>query len=198
MAESFCSYPCTGDKTEICGGSDYISVYQDPTFPTVDDSIISDYKPLGCYSEGINGRSLAWRQDQLSTTNLTVEECLFACKDGGYSFAGVEFGQECYCGVVLGNGTLPLASSQCNMACTGNSAETCGGRATLDLYVAVDLESSQPCNGGSSSSSSSSTPPSLPRSCFNKLNPSTTNNNLNNLNHVYFFFFFFSRFFNYI
>jgi hypothetical protein len=148
------------NSSEICGGNDYISIYQDTTFPTVNDSTIADYKPMGCYSEGTNGRSLAWRQDQLSTTNLTVEECLYACKDGGYSFAGVEYGQECYCGVVLGNGTVPLDSTSCNIKCTGNSAEYCGGRSTLNLYVASDLESTQPCNGGgSSSSSSSSTPP---------------------------------------
>lgn len=148
-----------GDKSETCGGNDYINIYQDPTFPVVDDSTIADYQPLGCYSEGTNGRSLAWRQNQLSTTNLTVDECLFACKDGGYSFAGVEYGQECYCGVVLGNGTLPVDSSRCNLKCTGDSSEICGGRSTLNLYVAQDLESSQPCDGGSSSSSSSSVPP---------------------------------------
>ncbi|PMD34140.1 WSC-domain-containing protein [Hyaloscypha variabilis F] len=158
--ESYCSFPCGGNQSETCGGNDYINIYQDTTFPTVNDSTIADYKPMGCYSEGTNGRSLAWRQDQLSTTNLTVEECLFACKDGGYDFAGVEFGQECYCGVVLGNGTLPLPSSQCNMPCTGDSSETCGGPSTLDLYVAKDLESTEPCNGGGSSSSSSSVPPS--------------------------------------
>ena len=99
IAESNCNFPCTGNSSESCGGNDIISIYQDPTFKPVDDSVISDYMPLGCYSEGTSGRSLAWRQDQLSSTNLTVEECLFACKDGGYSFAGVEFGSECYCGV---------------------------------------------------------------------------------------------------
>lgn len=154
--ESSCSFPCTGDKTETCGGNDFINIYQDTTFPTVDNTVISDYKPMGCYSEGSSGRSLAWRQNQINATTMTVESCLFACKGGGFSFAGVEFGQECYCGVVLGNGTLPLSSTSCNMPCAGNSSETCGGRSTLNLYVAKDLESTQPCNGGGLSSSSSS------------------------------------------
>ena len=157
--ESLCNFPCTGDSGEACGGNDIISVYQDTTFPTVVDTIISDYMPMGCYSEGTPGRSLAWRQDQLSTTNLTVEECLFACKDGGYSFAGVEFGQECYCGVVLGNGTAPVSSSLCNFPCTGNSSETCGGSGTLDLYVAKDLESNEPCNASPPTSSSTTSTP---------------------------------------
>ncbi|KAE8451985.1 hypothetical protein EG329_002150 [Mollisiaceae sp. DMI_Dod_QoI] len=155
--ESQCNVPCTGNSSETCGANNRLNIYQDPTFPTVDDSILSDYKPLGCYSEGSSGRSLAWRQDQLSTTNLTVEACLYACKDAGFPIAGVEYGQECYCGVVLGNGTLPLSSSLCNKPCTGNSTETCGGSSTLDLYVALDLESSQPCQSGPPSWSSTTT-----------------------------------------
>ncbi|KAH6720098.1 WSC domain-containing protein [Leptodontidium sp. MPI-SDFR-AT-0119] len=153
--EADCNMSCTGDDTEICGGFNRVSIYQDPTFPVADSTTISDYQKLGCYSEGSVGRSLAWRQDQVSGTTMTVEKCLTACKAGGFSFTGIEFASECYCGVVLGNGTLPVDSSNCDMPCNGDSTETCGGRGTLDLYVAKDLESSEPCEGGSSSSSSS-------------------------------------------
>ena len=44
--ESNCNYPCSGNSSEACGGTDIISVYQDPTFPTVDNSTIMDYKPM--------------------------------------------------------------------------------------------------------------------------------------------------------
>jgi hypothetical protein len=81
---------------------------------------------MGCYSENSTGRSLAWRQDQVSSASLTIETCLLACKKEGYSFAGVEFGQECYCGVVLGNGTLALPDGSCTFLCTGNVNETVG------------------------------------------------------------------------
>ena len=100
--ESNCVDPCTGNQTQACGGTDIISVYMDPTFPAVVNTTIADYQSLGCYSEGTNGRALEWQQNQLSTTNMTIEECLFACKDGGYSFGGVEFATQCFCGVVLG------------------------------------------------------------------------------------------------
>jgi hypothetical protein len=114
--ESFCTYPCTGDKTETCGATDYISVYQDPTYPVEDYSTIADYNPLGCYTDlTTEGRTLEWQQTQVDASSLTVESCLFACKDGGYPLAGVEYGQECWCGVVLGNGTSQVDSSQCNM-----------------------------------------------------------------------------------
>ncbi|KAF7948550.1 uncharacterized protein EAE97_003961 [Botrytis byssoidea] len=163
-SESNCSFPCTGDNTESCGGNDILSVYQDTTFPTVDSSTISDYTPMGCYSDlGPNGRTLAWKQDQIPDADLTIEACLQACKEGGYAFAGVEYSQECYCGVVLGNGTAKVDESNCQMTCNGDTTELCGGAANLYLYVAEDLLSTDPCNGnpgGPVSSSTSSPAPS--------------------------------------
>ncbi|KAI9645759.1 hypothetical protein NHQ30_005191 [Ciborinia camelliae] len=159
-AETNCSFPCTGNKNESCGGNDILSVYQDTTFTTVDNTTISDYKPMGCYSDlSSSGRTLAWKQDQIPNANLTIEACLHACKDGGYAFAGVEYSQECYCGVVLGNGTAKVDESNCQMPCNGNTTELCGGAANLYLYVAEDLLSTDPCNGnpGDTLSSSSTT-----------------------------------------
>lgn len=94
--EADCDFSCTGDSSEVCGGLNRVSIYQDPTFPVADLTTISDYQKLGCYSEGSVGRSLAWRQDQVDATTMTVESCLTACKAGGFSFSGLEFAQECY------------------------------------------------------------------------------------------------------
>ncbi|TGO09080.1 hypothetical protein BTUL_0180g00130 [Botrytis tulipae] len=177
MSESNCSFPCTGDNTESCGGNDILSVYQDTTFPTVDSTTISDYTPMGCYSDlGPNGRTLAWKQDQIPDADLTIEACLQACKEGGYAFAGVEYSQECYCGVVLGNGTAKVDESNCQMTCNGNTTELCGGAANLYLYVAEDLLSTDPCNGnpgGPVSSSTSSSAPSTSASASAPVSSST-------------------------
>ena len=176
-SESNCSFPCTGNNTESCGGNDIISVYQDTTFPTVDNTTISDYTPMGCYSDlGPNGRTLAWRQDQIPDANLTIEACLHACKEGGYAFAGVEYSKECYCGVVLGNGTAKVDESNCQMTCNGNTTELCGGAANLYLYVAEDLLSESPCNGnpgGPASSSTGSSSPSTSTSASAPVSSST-------------------------
>ncbi|KAE8451464.1 hypothetical protein EG329_004093 [Mollisiaceae sp. DMI_Dod_QoI] len=160
--ETFCADPCEGDNSEICGGTDYVSVYQDPTYKTIDDTTISDYKLLGCYTDLTDGgRTLPWQQDQLDSTTMTVESCLFACKDGGYAFAGVEYGGQCFCGVVLGNYTTLVDPGQCSMPCAGNSKETCGGPSLLNLYVAADIESTQPCKGGKPPPTTTTTTPSL-------------------------------------
>ncbi|RDW71276.1 hypothetical protein BP6252_07839 [Coleophoma cylindrospora] len=166
--ESNCNFPCSGNSSEACGAGDIMSIYSDPTFPTVSLSLINDYKYMGCYSDlALAGRTLNWRQDQLPEPTMTVEGCLAACKAGGYGFAGVEYSQECYCSVVMGNGTLLLDESQCNMPCTGDSSEMCGGSRTLNLYVALDLESSEPCTGGSA-------PPSASSSTVSSSYPSST------------------------
>ncbi|PVH95642.1 WSC-domain-containing protein [Periconia macrospinosa] len=164
-AEAECNLPCNGDSTQVCGGQDRLSIYQDPTFPDADDiAISSDYKSLGCYTEGASGRSLDYSQwDYLNVSAMTTETCLTACGKKGFPFAGTEFGRECYCGVVLGNGTLPADAGQCSTPCTGNSTEICGGPDHLSLYVAKNLESTDQC-GPPIISSSSSMPTPTPTS----------------------------------
>jgi hypothetical protein len=57
--ESNCNYPCSGNSSEACGGTDIISVYQDPTFPTVDNRTIMDYKSMYVSSSNHRGRHYA-------------------------------------------------------------------------------------------------------------------------------------------
>ena len=157
--ESMCSYPCTANKAQVCGGTDYISVYQDPTFPTTDQKSIAGYKPAGCYAEGVGGRTLVYRQDQVSSSSLTTESCLSACRAGGYPYAGTEFGAECYCGVVITYNGTKTGDGDCATPCSGNSAQICGGAGALSLYVAPDEFSSEPCGYVSVSSSSATATP---------------------------------------
>ncbi|CAI6335351.1 unnamed protein product [Periconia digitata] len=128
---------------------------------------------LGCYTEGTNGRSLEYSQwDFLNVSSMTTETCLTTCGKKGFPFAGTEFGRECYCGVVLGNGTLPTDAGQCSTPCTGNSTETCGGPDRLSLYVAKNLESTDPC-APPIISSTTPTPTPTPTSSTPTSSPST-------------------------
>ncbi len=95
LDKSKCTYPCTGNKSEICGGDDILSVYQDTTFRPVDSTEICDYVPLGCYTDNSkNGRTLSYPMDTLDSTKMTTESCLTACKSRGFPFAGTEYGGE--------------------------------------------------------------------------------------------------------
>ncbi|UKZ63422.1 uncharacterized protein TrAtP1_004652 [Trichoderma atroviride] len=173
--DSQCSFPCNGNKSETCGGNNILSVWQDPTFPTKQVTV-GDYKAAGCYSDNSQqGRALSWSADVDSST-FTTESCLAACEAEGFPLAGTEFGSECWCGNVLANSTVKVDDSQCNFACNGNSSETCGGRGLLDLYIATDLESLEPCGWvpPSSSSTTSISTTTLPPSSSSTTSSSTT------------------------
>ncbi|KAF3024289.1 hypothetical protein E8E14_013332 [Neopestalotiopsis sp. 37M] len=143
---SQCSLPCDGNKTQACGGDTQINVYQDPTFLPVEETTVDEYVALGCYTDGSSlGKALFYQQDMASTADVTTEACLGACLKGGFPFAGTEYSQECYCGVVLGNDTAQVDAGECAMPCTGNSSQVCGGPDRLSLYVARDLQSLEPC-----------------------------------------------------
>ena len=88
-------------------------------------------------SEPSNSRVLA--NELESSTNMTVGRCLGEC--WMYKYAGLEYGQECWCGNTLnfaGNsGATPganVSESQCNKVCGGNSSEYCGAGVRLTLY----------------------------------------------------------------
>ncbi|KAK1756188.1 WSC domain-containing protein [Echria macrotheca] len=142
--ESQCSFPCSGNSSQTCGADRTLSVYTDPTFLPLDEVDVEDYSPLGCWTDDSSlGRALTYRQN--IDGPLTTEKCLQQCRNGGFPFAGTEYAGECWCGIVIGNDTFAAPAEECNMACSGDSSETCGGPGRLNLYVAKELQSLEPC-----------------------------------------------------
>ncbi|PSR71934.1 hypothetical protein PHLCEN_2v12144 [Hermanssonia centrifuga] len=56
-------------------------------------------------------------------------ECALSCEAQGYYFAGLEYGDECYCGKGYSGGIPPTAAnvSDCSMRCAGDYFYACGG-----------------------------------------------------------------------
>ncbi|KAJ5889305.1 exo-beta-1-3-glucanase [Penicillium tannophilum] len=97
----------------------------------------SSWSFLGCYTDNVSGRSLAEGIPAPGgATNMTVQNCQAGCQALGFTLAGLEYADECYCGntVQNGGGLASDGNTGCNMACSGNSAETCGGPNRLDMY----------------------------------------------------------------
>ena len=71
-----------------------------------------------------------------STTPYT---CTTYCQSKGYKFAGVEYGDECYCGTGFAGGVDPQAanSSDCNMRCAGSWYYTCGGSWRMQIFTSA-------------------------------------------------------------
>ena len=61
----------------------------------------------------------------------TPQRCVSICKAKGFRFAGVQYGQSCLCGNRYGRYG---PADNCNMACTGNRGEMCGGFNSNHIY----------------------------------------------------------------
>ncbi|PHH80346.1 hypothetical protein CDD82_1818 [Ophiocordyceps australis] len=144
--DSKCSFGCSGNKTETCGGDSTLSIWQDPSFAKGPNDVNLDaYKSLGCFTDqSAKGRTLSWPA-AVDAATLTTSKCLAACEKQGFPFAGTEYGGECWCGVVLANDTAKVGDAECNIGCRGDGKATCGGASRLNLYVAKELESLEPC-----------------------------------------------------
>ena len=63
---------------------------------------------------------------------MTVETCLNFCGDKTY--AGLEYGRECWCAAALNAQAKKLDDKDCNIQCKGNTGEICGGTLMLTAY----------------------------------------------------------------
>ncbi|KAL4233176.1 hypothetical protein ACF0H5_007860 [Mactra antiquata] len=89
---------------------------------------------MGCYSDLVDSRTLNSGQWFLNNA-LTVEMCVeFCITNKGYTYAGTENGNECYCGNVLPVDRL-VPDSECTRGCKGNTAQLCGNGWRLSVYT---------------------------------------------------------------
>nr|XP_019047974.1 hypothetical protein I302_04595 [Kwoniella bestiolae CBS 10118]OCF26904.1 hypothetical protein I302_04595 [Kwoniella bestiolae CBS 10118] len=107
-----------------------------------------------CIADGKTGRALlgSFTIDYANT----IESCLARCDAGGYPIAGIEYGNQCFCGSYLSNGASLSTPATCAVACPGNNAQTCGGYYAMSLYVSTKL------NGAALSSDLSAVAATLP------------------------------------
>ena len=62
----------------------------------------------------------------------TPEACVSQCRQRGFTFAAVQYGESCLCGNSYGKYG---ASHACTMPCTGNPAQACGGINANAVYT---------------------------------------------------------------
>ncbi|KAH9848786.1 hypothetical protein C2E23DRAFT_738784 [Lenzites betulinus] len=106
-----------------------------PAFIPPEQPLPSGWTELGCIAEGTNGRALP--AVQTTFANMTKAICASHCQSLGYTLAGAEFSDECYCDNAVKNGASQtfLTWDQCANHCAGNSNEICGGAAKLTLMT---------------------------------------------------------------
>ncbi|CAG7849956.1 SubName: Full=Uncharacterized protein {ECO:0000313/EMBL:CCA67329.1} [Serendipita indica DSM 11827] len=90
-----------------------------------------NWKSYGCVTDNIAARTLTGAT--LISDILTTGACQSFCFGKGYKYAGTEWSKECYCDNEFRNGGVP-AETGCDMPCSGDSNETCGGGNRLSVY----------------------------------------------------------------
>jgi hypothetical protein len=137
-----CNTPCNDDKSETCGGSNALQLYSvpqsagSPTIPTTVTTSSGSGSFQGCYNDNVNYRTLPNRVADAGS----VDQCVSSCINAGYSYAGIEYTRECYCGNTVTASLID--NSQCQKyTCTENGSQKCGGDSAIQVY---SLQSSNP------------------------------------------------------
>ncbi|KAH9172379.1 WSC domain-containing protein [Lactarius sanguifluus] len=68
------------------------------------------------------------------SAHMTVESCVKFCNHRKYLYAGLENGEDCYCGNYLAESAYVGLPPECSVKCPGNSNEICGAGHHLSLY----------------------------------------------------------------
>lgn len=85
----------------------------------------------GCYMDQSAPRALPNRL--YPSGGVTVAGCTAAARQAGYKFAGLQYGNQCWAGNAPAY--YRRAESECNMACSANTAEKCGGRYRNSIWA---------------------------------------------------------------
>lgn len=90
---------------------------------------------VGCGNDTVGSRTFTGAFG--GNSSQTVESCIGFCSNLGFTYAGVEYADECYCANSLPANRAPLAGviGSCSMACAGNPAQVCGGSGAISIYT---------------------------------------------------------------
>ncbi|CAJ1970372.1 unnamed protein product [Cylindrotheca closterium] len=110
----------------------------------------------GCFRDNRARRAMDYFHQR--SGSMTVGDCVYACRELGHAFAGLEFSSECYCGNTYDS--IGMANN-CDMTCDSGEEE-CGGSLALSVYA-----TNQEIYGDDYTSSPTATPPDSYKGCWN-------------------------------
>ncbi|KAK4153506.1 WSC domain-containing protein [Chaetomidium leptoderma] len=134
-----CTMPCPGDETlaTVCGGPNRLSLYgtsaEPPTVTPYPHDPVTETQYEGCWTEVSGGRALAGAT-AFSLSAMTTADCGAYCLHSGFTWFGLEYGAECYCGGALNVNSTVAVETDCAMPCSGAPAEVCGGSNRLSVW----------------------------------------------------------------
>lgn len=116
-----------------------------PSALTVGANLPPDWSYYGCYTD--YGRRKLAGPSYVDTENMTQASCVAFCDDNNHPYAGIEYGQECYCGLVIGAGSEGMNDTECNFQCSGALGEACGSSNRLSVFHSELLDNTSTNTG---------------------------------------------------
>ncbi|KAI9715377.1 MAG: hypothetical protein M1812_006022 [Candelaria pacifica] len=149
--------PATATPQSGCGA---VNTIGQPESYFTDVTQTKKWEYVGCGSDNVGSRVLT--PGYSASAKMTVETCIDYCSGKGYSFAGLEYSTQCYCGNSVAQQGLPIPGvlGNCQMKCGGDSGEYCGGGPGISLYKKCDGTCQNSQYGVVGNTTSSSTTPS--------------------------------------
>ncbi len=97
-------------------------------FVRVSDGVAAGAGYVGCYRD-TGDRDIG--PETFAHGAMTTERCLAHCAGKGFAYAATQFANHCFCGNAYGRfGT----ATNCDMKCSGNVAQICGGSWANSVY----------------------------------------------------------------
>ncbi|EJD55235.1 hypothetical protein AURDEDRAFT_78216 [Auricularia subglabra TFB-10046 SS5] len=134
--------PTSASVISSCGapsGTDFVPRAE---VSFIANTSVPEWSPLGCAHEPKGGRILTQLWTGTNASDMRVDKCVGHCKDSGWRYAGLENGNECWCGTSLGApASERIGPYVCDMPCAGGGSvangtqpENCGAQGKLAIY----------------------------------------------------------------
>lgn len=104
------------------------------------------YTLVGCYTDSSDNRLLQTNVGSApsGTSGWSFETCAAECQKRDMGYAGLEAGNECWCGgtfVSWGSDSgKKVDDSECAKPCPGNSSQTCGDNWRMRVFINKELD----------------------------------------------------------
>ena len=85
---------------------------------------------LGCFKDPNNPFDLDGHLER--SAQNTPQRCIEICRAKGFAYAGVQYSESCLCGNRYGQFG---PANNCDMACTGDPGQICGGLNSNSVYA---------------------------------------------------------------
>ncbi|KAJ7438488.1 WSC domain-containing protein, partial [Mycena latifolia] len=174
---STCSYACAGDSSSKCGGNWRMQIYTytapaSTATTTTSTTSTSTATTTTSAATATSTASSVWSLSQAcavdtsarilqgyhtSSSSNTQSWCQSTCLAKGFSIAGVENGNECWCGNAIIGTPADGSASTCSYACAGDSSSKCGGNWRMQIYTYTSPATTATTSGTSSTTTATTT-----------------------------------------